>query len=281
MELQQAHNLPGVTVSYEQAAADDALQIVDTRSAREYDAGHVPGAASLPLADVIRAADEGELGRIFGAVGAGNQTGCVFYDDAHGAVAARVAMALESIGGRALLLDVTYSVWKKAHASAVSTVAHEPEPAEFEAVRAPSTGGILTGIGDVERAAAASDGANEGGAVILDARERLNYLSGHIPGAINMPYTMFRDLENDRILRPPGDLRRIFENRGLDAGKQVRIITYCGSAGTLSGLVYYALRQAGFANISMYANSFREWKAREERAVEVQQDATYWDLSAE
>ena len=275
MTIQQSCTQSDVTVSYEQAVTDDAILIVDARSAREYAAGHIPGAASLPLADLQRAADDRGLADVFGAAGICNDTECVFYDNAYGAVASRVAMSLESVGGRARLLDVTYAVWKKDHAP--GDAACSPDPVVFD-IRTPSAaGGILTGIADVEQAA----GSNDGGCMLLDARERLNYLSGHIPGAVNMPYHMFRDLENCKILRSPGDLKRIFENRGLDADKPVRIITYCGSAGTLSGLVYYALRRAGFANVSMYANSFREWNALEGRAVEAQQDATYWDLSAE
>lgn len=277
MTSQQSCSLPGVVVSYGQAAADNTVLIVDARSAREYAAGHMPGAVSLPLADVLGTADGNGLCKVFGDAGITNDARCVFYDDAYGAVASRVAMALESVGGGAGLLDVTYSVWKEGHTP--STKPRVLEAAEFAAHEAPAEG-ILADIGGVKRVTEGRDGA--AGGILLDARERLNYLSGHIPGAVNMPYHMFRDLENGKVLREPADLRRIFENRGLLADRPARIITYCGSAGTLSGLVYYALRHAGFTDVRMYANSFREWTADGGgRAVETQEDATYWDLSAE
>ncbi|MXX20602.1 MAG: sulfurtransferase [Cenarchaeum sp. SB0665_bin_23] len=271
MTQQQFHK-SGVAIPYEQASTDDAILIVDVRSKREYEDGHIPDAINIPLAKILQAGDG--LGKTFGSFGVGPKTHCVFYDDAYGAVASRAAMALEAIGGRASLLDVTYTVWRSEYLPATGA-ADKVESTTFEVEPTQPAGRMLTDIDDVE------DVVDTGSSILLDARERLNYLSGHIPGAINMPYTMFKDAENNKILRAPDDLSRIFKNRGLDPNKPIRIITYCGSAGTLSGLVYYALRQAGFTQISMYANSFREWNTQERRAVEVQEDANYWDLSAE
>ena len=273
----QAYRPQGITVSYDQAKAEHIL-IIDVRAEREYVAGHIPDAISLPLTKILQVAgDDYKLSKTFGSFGIGHDTQCVFYDDAFGAVASRVAMALESVGGRASLLDVTYTTWRRDHTPNMG----EPrrlDPVTFSIVDRSSLDTMLTDIKDVKTVSESNDTSND---ILLDARERLNFLSGHIPGAINMPYTMFKDAENDKILRTPDDLSRIFKNRGLDPNRPIRIITYCGSSGTLSGLVYYALKQAGFASISMYANSFREWNSQEGRAVEVQEDANYWDLSAE
>ena len=41
---------------------------------------------------------------------------------------------------------------------------------------------------------------------LIDTRERLNYLTEHIPNAKNMPYTMLRSDTN--ILRKPDEIRR-------------------------------------------------------------------------
>ncbi|MYB29687.1 MAG: sulfurtransferase [Cenarchaeum sp. SB0663_bin_5] len=273
----QAYHPQGITISYDQAKAEHIL-IIDVRAEREYVAGHIPDAISLPLTKILQVAgDDYKLSKTFGSFGIGHDTQCVFYDDAFGAVASRVAMALESVGGRASLLDVTYTIWRRDHTPNMG----EPrrlDPITFLMADRSSLDTMLTDIKDVKAVTESNDSSND---ILLDARERLNFLSGHIPGAINMPYTMFKDAENDKILRTPDDLSRIFKNRGLDPNRPIRIITYCGSSGTLSGLVYYALRQAGFASISMYANSFREWNSQEGRAVEVQEDANYWDLSAE
>ena len=68
--------------------------------------------------------------------------------------------------------------------------------------------------------------------VVIDNRERLNFLEQHIPGAINIPY---RTLATDgRIIRNKDGMRNLLKNRGIS--EDAEIITYCGSVGTLSGL---------------------------------------------
>ena len=114
------------------------------------------------------------------------------------------------------------------------------------------------------------------GKLLVDSRERLNFLTEHIPGAKNIPYTMVGS--NGSILRKAEDLKRFIENRGITSDSE--IITYCGSVGTLSGLTYYALKLAGFHNVKLYPKSFKEWKALGKPKEEFK-DATYWDLSAE
>src|ERR671910_775449 len=112
--------------------------------------------------------------------------------------------------------------------------------------------------------------------ILVDSRERLNFLSEHIPGAKNIPYTMLGS--NGSILRSPDEIKRFIENRGFQRDSE--FITYCGSVGTLSGLAYYALKLAGIKNVKLYAKSFREWKILGKPKEEFK-DANYWDLSAE
>jgi thiosulfate/3-mercaptopyruvate sulfurtransferase len=50
--------------------------------------------------------------------------------------------------------------------------------------------------------------------------------------------------------------------------------------GTLSGLAYYALKSVGLSNAKLYVRSFKEWKNLQ-KPTEKQEDASYWDLSAE
>ena len=53
----------------------------------------------------------------------------------------------------------------------------------------------------------------------------------------------------DFILRKPSELKRFMENRGIDFSSE--IITYCGSVGTLSGLVFFALKSVGVPNVKL------------------------------
>jgi thiosulfate/3-mercaptopyruvate sulfurtransferase len=112
--------------------------------------------------------------------------------------------------------------------------------------------------------------------ILVDSRERLNFLSEHIPGATNLPYTMLGTA--DSILRKPQEIKRFMENRGISTDDEV--ITYCGSVGTLSGLAYYALRMGGVKKIRLYSKSFKEWK-KLGKPIEEFKDANFWDLSAE
>lgn len=112
--------------------------------------------------------------------------------------------------------------------------------------------------------------------ILIDSRERLNFLTEHIPGAKNIPYTMLGS--NGSIFRNAEEIKRFIENRGISTDSE--IITYCGSVGTLSGLAYYALKLAGVKNVKLYSKSFREWKSLGKPKEEFK-DANYWDLSAE
>jgi thiosulfate/3-mercaptopyruvate sulfurtransferase len=112
--------------------------------------------------------------------------------------------------------------------------------------------------------------------VLIDNRERLNFLEQHIPGSINIPY---RTLATDgKILRTKESMKNLLKNRGIP--EDAEIITYCGSVGTLSGLAYYALKSIGIPNVKLYVNSFKEWK-KLEKPIGKQENAAYWDLSAE
>ena len=112
--------------------------------------------------------------------------------------------------------------------------------------------------------------------VLIDNRERLNFLEQHIPGSINIPY---RTLATDgKILRTKESMKNLLKNRGIP--EDAEIITYCGSVGTLSGLAYYALKSIGVPNVKLYVNSFKEWK-KLEKPIGKQENAAYWDLSAE
>ena len=91
-----------------------------------------------------------------------------------------------------------------------------------------------------------------------------------------MPYRTLAS--NEKILRTKDDMKRLLENRGVTPKSE--IITYCGSVGTLSGLAYYALKSVDMPNVKLYVRSFKEWKNLE-KPIAKQEDANYWDLSAE
>lgn len=246
----------------------DEYIIVDARKEEEYKEGHIIEAISLPLARILDAKSVNELAEVFRVAGITHDSKVVVYDDIFGAVAARVAWTLEYLGNNnVLLLSVTFSRWKELNYKIEKRV-NRLKPAKEFLIRINNE--ILATADYVKMI---SETNNK---ILLDSRERLNYLDAHIPKAINISWRAFGN--EDSILKPREELRRIFENRKIDKDKE--IVTYCGSVGTLSGLAYYALRYAGYNNIRLYAKSFKEWKALQ-MPVDGFKNATYWDLSAE
>ena len=246
-------------------AMECGMLLVDARPKNDYDQGHIPGAVSLPLKVILADESPDIVAQESAKVGIQNNTKIVVYDNSYGAIASRVAWTLEHVGlDRAWLLDVTYKGWTESGGKP-STEPVKTQPANFVPRQ---NNGICATINDVE--------SGNGDVVLLDNRERLNFLETHIPGATNVPYHMLAD--GKRVLKNPDDLKRIFANRGID--EKSKIITYCGSAGTLSGLAFYALRHAGLNDPRLYSKSLREWKG-ENKPTETQPDAAYWDLSAE
>ena len=246
-----------------------SVRVVDVRKAEDYQLEHIPTAVSLPLARVLENDVPEKIVGIVEELGISDSTPVVVYDDTFGALAARVAWTFQYIGHEnTALLEMTFKQWKEDLG-----LETENQPCTFPRARHSLNinKDIYVDASYVEEAA-----KSQPGKLLVDSRERLNYLTEHIPGAKNIPYTMVGS--QDSILRKAEELKRFIENRGIT--NDAEIITYCGSVGTLSGLTYYALKLAGFKNVKLYPKSFKEWKALGKPKEEFK-DATYWDLSAE
>jgi thiosulfate/3-mercaptopyruvate sulfurtransferase len=247
-----------------------SVRVLDVRRAEDYQREHIPTAVSLPLARVLENDLPEKLVTFLEELGISDNTPVVVYDDTFGALAARVAWTFQYIGhDNIALLEMTFKQWKE-----LGLETEKKQQRTFPRARHSLNikKDIYVDASYVETAAKSHPST-----LLVDARERLNYLTEHIPGARNIPYTMVGS-EGGSILRDAQELKRLIENRGIT--NDAEIITYCGSVGTLSGLTYYALKLAGFKNVKLYPKSFKEWKALGKPKEEFK-DATYWDLSAE
>ena len=246
---------------------DKSVRVLDIRKEEDYKQNHIPSAINLPLANLLGDDSPQRVLQLTQSFGIDDETPVVVYDDTFGALASRVAWTLQYIGHEDVsLLDVTYGTWKKMGLE-TSTEQVSFNNKNHSLKLKPQ---ILATVDYLESAKERKD------IVLIDNRERLNYLENHIPGAINIPYRMLASQEN--ILRPKDELKKLIQNRNISPSSE--IITYCGSVGTLSGLGYYALKSIGMENVKLYVRSFKEWKALE-KPIESQRDANYWDLSAE
>ena len=253
-----------------------SVRIVDVRKAEDYQTEHIPTAVSLPLGRVLENDQPEKIVAFLEELGISDTTPVVVYDDTFGALAARVAWTFQYVGHEnTALLEMTFKQWKEIGLETEKQQRSFPKARHSLNIRKD----IYVDASYVEAAAATATTtttSSKPNTLLVDSRERLNYLTEHIPGARNIPYTMVGS--QDSILRKAEELKRLIENRGITNDSE--IITYCGSVGTLSGLTYYALKLAGFKNVKLYPKSFKEWKALG-KAKEEFKDANYWDLSAE
>ena len=243
------------------------VRIVDVRKKEEYLKGHIQTAVSLPLAELLSNDDPQNVIKILNNLGISDDTPVVIYDDTFGALASRVAWSFKFVGhSNASLLEVTFDNWKKLGLEVERKSNKYPKTSHSVNI----DHSIFADAEYIENA------QNDKNKIIIDSRERLNFLTEHIPNSKNIPYTMLRS--DTSILRNPAELKRFMENRGIDLNNEV--ITYCGSVGTLSGLAFFALKTAGISNVKLYPKSFKEWKSLGKPKTEFK-DANYWDLSAE
>ena len=84
-------------------------------------------------------------------------------------------------------------------------------------------------------------------AVLLDARTRGNYLAGHIPGAISLPISEFK---------------QTFSRTSPLLVKNKAIIIYCSGVNCLdSSLLAKELAQREYRDIFVYKGGIEEWQA--------------------
>jgi thiosulfate/3-mercaptopyruvate sulfurtransferase len=233
---------------------------------REYEAGHVPGAAHLDV-DRDLSAPPGPGGRhplpsaaAFEAAarraGIFRDSRVVAYDREGEGGAVRLWWLLRHFGhGSAAVLDGGLAAWTRAGGPLEPGLA-SPPPGDFEATA--RTGDTI----DADELAA---GVRVGAIALLDARARERYrgevepldpVAGHIPGARNTP---FADLAPGGRFLPPEELAARLEPAGAVEGCEV--VAYCGS-GVTAATVVLAAELSGRTDVRLYPGSWSEWSRR-------------------
>ncbi|HEX2132076.1 MAG TPA: sulfurtransferase [Actinophytocola sp.] len=238
----------------------------------DYDRGHLPGAVFLDL-DVDLAGPPGTGGRhplpepdtlqrALRAAGVRAERPVVVYDADNGSVAARAWWLLRWAGHeRVSVLDGGFAAWSAEH-RLITTATPTPQPGDF-----PVRPGGMPVVDASGAAALARDG------VLIDARaperyrgdiEPIDKRAGHIPGAINAPFT--GHVGDNGRWRPPAQLAERFAGAGVSADTPVG--AYCGSGVTAASVVL-ALEVAGITTTRtpahLYVGSWSEWSANPAR----------------
>lgn len=255
-------------------AGDPRVRVADVRwylggkrGADEYARGHLPGAVFLDLdRDLAAPPARGpgrhplpaasDFARVLARIGVGPGTLLVAYDDAGGAIAARVWWLLRWFGhGGGRVLDGGIGAW---------TAAGHPLTGEVPGVApAPLLDLAPGGAGVVDKAAVDALRVRPG-AAILDARaaerfegrsEPVDARAGHIPGAISAPFAGNLAAPGGALL-PAAALADRY--RALGALEAEKVVCYCGS-GVTACHDLLALTVAGRDDALLYEGSWSDW----------------------
>ena len=232
----------------------------------EYEAGHIPGAVFMDLADLIDTSHAVEnmlppaekFASRMQSLGLGDGSRIVLYDDSAVKTSARAWFMLKMFGAHDVaLLDGGIAKWKaegRPLAQGKEQLRHRHFTAWQDDSNVRTKADVLANLhSKAEQVVDARGAARWSGA---DPDPRPGIASGHIPGSHNVPFT---DLYNaDGTFKDKAGLKAAFESAGVDLGKPVT--TSCGSGVTASVLLF-ALSLVGKDDTALYDGSWSEWGA--------------------
>jgi thiosulfate/3-mercaptopyruvate sulfurtransferase len=191
-----------------------------------------------------------------GSLGIHNGMQIVVYDRNKSAYCGRLWWMLKWLGHEAVaMLDGGLQAWKDVGGATESGPFTPPAPARFE-LKAPLRQLVLTSE------VSAALGRPE--QTIVDARagarfrgemEPLDPVAGHIPGALNRPYT--DNFTADGRFKSP-ELLRAEWSQVLAGRPPSSVVHHCGS-GVTAVPNLMAMEMAGFGITALYAGSWSEW----------------------
>jgi thiosulfate/3-mercaptopyruvate sulfurtransferase len=238
----------------------------------EYSEGHIPGAIFIDwekdfvdVSDPVpyQVASPDAFDKRAGALGINEGDLIVAYDDYYGIFAARVAWSFRFYGAEARVLDGGWRTWLEESRPATADVVERPAMTFTTKVRTP----LRRSLDEVQMATA-------NGVTLVDARPRHLFLgepgaagTGHIPGALSLPYQELVDGATG-LFASPAAIVRLLRDAGVDPARPPReLIATCGT-GVSATVALIALEIAGVHGAGVYDGSFSEWSADPERPIE-------------
>jgi len=255
-----------------------------------YAEGHIPGARYADLNRNLAAPVTAHSGRhplpapdqlleFFASAGVQPDTQVVAYDEANGSFAARAWWLLRWLGhAKAAVLDGGYRAWVAAGGaieagrtleSGLGGTPTGKTPHLAAAGDPPITpAGLAQPVTSVEVVEALQDTRR----VLVDARaperfagaiEPIDPVAGHVPGAVNHPFS--RNLDSESRFLPAAQLRQRWLE-SLDGKDPGDVILMCGSGVTACHNAL-AMEVAGLSGAKLYAGSWSEWIRDPKRPV--------------
>lgn len=255
----------------EELRTAEDIQIVTVDTADNFSQGHIPGALLVTKDDFV--ASQGDIRGLLpdlnavaqNLAGRGLNQGMhiIAYDDKGGSLAARLLYTLEVMGHEAFsLLDGGLSAWQAA-ALPLEAGATNPPMGDFsmQAIRQE----YVANRHWIEQNLDNDD------VQLLDVRSAEEFngqdvrsaCGGHIPGAINMDWRLFKD--DNGQLKSLATIRDMLTERGLDLNNE--IVTYCQSH-MRSAFVYLVLKALGVTKRRGYPGAWSDWGNARDTAIE-------------
>ena len=271
-----AAQLIGVDELRRQLAGGEVM-VIDTSSARNYAAKHIPGATNVDLLSYGASSNvtPREMERRIQAWGLTPGRKLVLYDEGASFWATWLYSQLHEYGypmAEVAILDGGLGRWE----ATGGTVTKDPAPAPTKGAFRVTTVVATDRVRLNEFLAASGDPANHAIVEALDPPMHFGATKffdrpGHVPNAVMAPVADF--FNADKTFKSPAEIRRMAAYLGITPDKQVH--SYCGG-GLAATVPWFALKAlAGYPRVKVYRESLVEWLQDERGLPTWTYDAPY------
>ena len=228
--------------------------VISAEKADKFNKVHIKGAVNIPYSDLNSSSfgklkSSSAIATIFGNKGVSNTNMIVVYDEGKGKYAGRMYWVLKYLGCKDVkILNGGYKSWYAARKPYSKTTVNLPK-ATFTAKLNYAYSAKLNDV-------------KSGKYLIVEVRPLNEFdgsseksQGGHIPGAINFPYT--KVLSGSGELKSKTELLSLFKAAGITSDK--KIILYCKTS-TRAGIVFLALKSIlSYPTVKVYDGALNEW----------------------